>query len=66
MEEGAICTRFDYEAVLKRLNELNSDTGKIGIQDLHDLCKDFTKLSGSLGSLISWGFKGISFQNKFG
>ncbi len=51
--------QFDYKIALQQLKELNEDQTGVDIVKFHDLCKNFTKLSGSLGTLISWGFEGI-------
>jgi len=58
MEKGQ-GSYFDYNSVIKMLDELNADESKVNIQKFHDLCKSLTKLSGSLGKLISWGFEDI-------
>lgn len=58
MEKTEAEARFDYEGVLRKLDAMNADQTRVDIQDFHDLCKAFTKLSSSLGYLISWGFQG--------
>ncbi len=51
--------RFDYKMVLDLLKKLNDDKDKIDLQLFHDLCVAFTKISSSMGSLVSWGFQGL-------
>ena len=58
MDKKSVDTKFDYEGVMARLTVLNADTKRIQLDQLHDLCKTFTKLSGALGSLVAWGFQG--------
>ena len=58
MEKTSTDTKMDYELVQKMLKAINEDQTKVGIQEFHDLCKAFTKISGSLGKLVAWGFEG--------
>ncbi len=54
-EEG----RFDVACVAARLKAINSKLDHISISEFIALCLSFTKLSGSMGKLVSWGFQDI-------
>ena len=64
MEKSGTSGTFDYQTILNYLKELNDDQAKIDIQKFHDLCKALTKFSGSLGTLIAWGFEDIHSKCK--
>ena len=55
---AAESNRFDHKQALILLKQLNDDKDKIDVRLFHDLCKMFTKMSASMGSLVAWGFDG--------
>ena len=50
--------KFDYKAAIEMLKTMNADKEKIDLKMFHNLCKAFTKISSSMGYLVSWGFNG--------
>ncbi len=58
MEKKCDADKFDYKLVLDLLKKMSDDKDKFNLQMFHDLCKALTKISSSMGSLVSWGFDG--------
>lgn len=54
---------FDASGVLIIVNNICKDLDHINAKSFVELCLSFTKLSGSLGKLIAWGFQGTYFKN---
>lgn len=54
--------KFNPAEVLIKINKVNENAKQVNLKYFLDLCKYFTRLTGSLGSLVSWGFEGFLFK----
>ena len=51
--------KLNVSAITSRLTMINKNLEKVNVKDFIQLCLCFTKLSNSMGKLVSWGFQDI-------
>ncbi len=61
MEKKVEGGQFDYKRAMELLKQMADEKDKVDVRKFHDLCKVFTRMSASMGSLVSWGFDGKNF-----
>ena len=52
-------SRLDVASVVAQLKAIDTNLDSISIVEFVALCLSFTKLSGSMGKLVAWGFQDI-------